>query len=56
MANVYRLPVDVPTGVDVKIEDRRVTAKGKLGELSLTLVDEINLAREGNKLIVSPKN
>lgn len=56
MSRVGLLPVDVPAGVDVKIEDRRVTAKGKLGELSLTLVDEIDLVREDNKLIVSPKN
>ena len=56
MSRVGLLPVDVPAGVDVKIEDRRVTAKGKLGELSLTLIDEIDLAREDNKLIVSPKN
>ena len=56
MSRVGLMPIDVPAAVDVEIEDRRVTAKGKLGELSLTLVDEINLAREGNKLIVSPKN
>ena len=56
MSRVGLMPVDVPAGVDVKIEDRRVTAKGRLGELSMTLVDEINLAREDNKLIVSPKN
>ena len=56
MSRVGLMPVDVPAGVDVKIEDRRVTAKGKLGELSLTLVDEIDLVREDNKLIVSPKN
>ena len=55
MSRVGLMPVDVPAGVDVEIENRRVTAKGKLGELSLTLVDEINLTREDNKLIVSPK-
>ena len=55
MSRVGLMPVNVPTGVDIEIENRRVTAKGKLGELSLTLVEEINLAREGNKLIVSPK-
>ncbi len=56
MSRVGQMPVEVPAGVDVKIEDRRVTAKGKLGELSLTLVDEVDLAREDDKLIVSPKN
>ncbi len=56
MSRVGQLPVEVPAGVDVKIEDRRVTAKGKLGELSLTLVDEVELTREDNKLVVSPRN
>jgi large subunit ribosomal protein L6 len=50
------MPVDVPAGVDVTIDGRHVTAKGKLGELSLTLVDEVELARDDNKLIVSPRN
>ncbi len=56
MSRVGQLPVAVPAGVDVKIEDRRVTAKGKLGELSLTLVDEVDLTREDNMLVVSPRN
>ncbi len=56
MSRVGQLPVEVPTGVDVTIDGRHVTAKGKLGELSLTLVDEVELARDDNKLIVSPRN
>ncbi len=56
MSRVGQLPGEVPAGVDVKIEDRRVTAKGKLGELSLTLVDEVDLTREDNKLVVSARN
>ncbi len=56
MSRVGQMPVEVPTGVDVTIEGRHVTAKGKLGELSLTLVDEVDLAREDDKLIVSPRN
>jgi large subunit ribosomal protein L6 len=50
------MPVDIPSGVDLKIDDRLVTAKGKLGELSLTLVDDVELVREDDKLIVSPRN
>jgi large subunit ribosomal protein L6 len=49
------MPVEVPAGVVVRIEDRLVTVKGKLGELSLTLVDDVDLAREDDKLIVSPR-
>ena len=56
MSRVGQTPVEVPSGVDVTIDGRRVTAKGKLGELSLMLVDEVELAREDDKLIVSPRN
>ncbi len=56
MSRVGQLPVAVPAGVDVKIEGRQVTATGKLGELTLTLVDEVDLRREDDKLIVSPRN
>ena len=56
MSRVGLMPVDIPSGVDLKIDNRQVTAKGKLGELSLTLVDEVDLVREDDKLIVSPRN
>ena len=56
MSRVGLMPVDIPSGVDLKIDDRLVTAKGKLGELSVTLVDEVDLVREDDKLIVSPRN
>ena len=56
MSRVGQMPVEVPAGVEVTIEDRLVTAKGKLGELSLTLVDDVDLARDDDKLIVSPRN
>ena len=56
MSRVGQMPVEVPSGVEVSIDGRNVTAKGKLGELSLTLVDEVDLTREDDKLIVSPRN
>jgi large subunit ribosomal protein L6 len=56
MSRVGQLPVEVPSGVDVKIDGRHVTAKGKLGELSLTLVDDVDLTREDDKLVVAPNN
>ncbi len=56
MSRVGQLPIEVPSGVDVTIEGRDVTVKGKLGELSLTLVEDVEIAREDDKLIVSPRN
>jgi large subunit ribosomal protein L6 len=50
------MPVGVPSGVDVQIAGRAVTVKGKLGELSLTLTDDVELTREGDNLIVKPRD
>ena len=55
MSRVGQLPVTVPSGVDVQIAGQSVTAKGKLGQLSLTLVDEVEVAREDDKIWVKPR-
>ena len=41
MSRVGQVPVSVPDGVDVTINGSIVSAKGKLGELSVTLTDNI---------------
>ena len=43
MSRIGQNPVSVPDGVDVNITGQIISAKGKLGELSLTLVDEISI-------------
>ena len=55
MSRVGQLPVTVPSGVDVQIAGQSVTAKGKLGQLSLTLVDEVEVSREDDKIWVKPR-
>lgn len=49
------MPVAVPSGVDVRIAGREVTVKGKLGQLSLTLTDDVELTRDADNLIVKPR-
>ena len=56
MSRVGQMPVTVPDGVDVQIAGQHVTAKGKLGELSLTLAAEVELTRDDDKLVVTPRN
>ncbi len=56
MSRIGQNPVSVPSGVDVNIAGQVVTAKGKLGELSVTLVDEISIDREGDELKVAPRD
>ncbi len=55
MSRVGQLPVTVPQGVDVQIAGKEITAKGKLGQLSLTLTDDVDLKREDDQLIVTPR-
>ena len=56
MSRIGQNPITVPSGVDISIVGQEVTAKGKLGELNLTLVDEISIDREGDVLVVAPRD
>ncbi len=56
MSRIGQNPVSVPAGVTVDVVGQMVTAKGKLGELSMTLVDDVEIAREEETLVVKPRN
>jgi len=56
MSRIGKHPVPVPAGVTVQVTGQTVTAKGKLGQLSLTLIDEIEAKLEDGKLVVAPRN
>ncbi|MCI0756436.1 50S ribosomal protein L6 [Teichococcus vastitatis] len=55
MSRVGKYPVTVPAGVTVAMKDGVVSAKGKLGELTLPVVtDAVEVAVEGNQVSVKP--
>ena len=56
MSRIGKHPVPVPAGVTVQVTGQTVTAKGKLGQLSLTLIDEIEAKLEDGKVVVAPRN
>ena len=57
MSRIGRLPIPVPTGVDVTIDGQTVTVKGPKGALSHTVVAPISVARsEDGVLQVSRPN
>jgi len=56
MSRVGQSPVDIPEGVACEIAGQLFTAKGKLGELKLTIVDEIEVSQEENQLLMKPRN
>jgi len=55
MSRVGKYPVEIPSGVQVAIAGRVLTAKGKLGELTLALTDQVDATVEGNKVTVKPR-
>ena len=55
MSRVGKYPVPVPTGVQVALQGRTVTAKGKLGELKLDLTDEVDVEIANNQVAVKPR-
>ncbi|TXL74622.1 50S ribosomal protein L6 [Vineibacter terrae] len=52
MSRVGKNPVPIPAGVTVDVAGQMVKAKGKKGELSMRVADEIAVAKEGNVVTV----
>ena len=55
MSRIGKHPVEIPKGVTVAMAGRRITAKGKLGELTLDLSNEVDAAVADNKITVTPR-
>jgi len=53
MSRIGRLPIAVPSGVDVTIDGRRLTVKGPKGSLSRELHPDITVSREDDNLVVT---
>ena len=53
MSRIGRLPISVPSGVDVTIDGRNVTVTGPKGSLSRALHPDMTLSREDGMLIVT---
>ncbi|MDD5760328.1 MAG: 50S ribosomal protein L6, partial [Desulfobulbaceae bacterium] len=56
MSRVGQKPIDVPSGVDVKVASRKVTVKGPLGELMLDVSDRLDTEVAGGKVTVRRKS
>ena len=52
MSRIGRLPIPVPSGVDVAIDGRHVTVTGPRGELSRDLHPDISVRREDSTIVV----
>ncbi|MEE8499117.1 MAG: 50S ribosomal protein L6 [Kiloniellales bacterium] len=54
MSRVGQHPVEVPSGVEVVVEGRTVTAKGKLGQLAYQATKDVTVALDDGKVVVKP--
>ena len=53
---IGKLPVNIPDGVQVKLENNVITVKGPKGELTRKLHDEMIVEVKDNQVIVTPPN
>ena len=56
MSRIGKLPIEIPQGVEIKIEGQTVTAKGPLGTEVVEVRPEIAVKVEDNKIILSVTN
>lgn len=56
MSRVGNSPITIPSGVEVKFNDGVVTVKGKLGELSQSISEAIEVNIEAEVVTVTRKN
>lgn len=56
MSRIGKHPVPVPDGVEVEIAGQTITAKGRLGQRSLTLRDDVQLTMQDRLVWVKPRD
>ena len=53
MSRIGKLPIEIPQGVDVKVEDHQVTVTGPNGTEVVAVRPEINVKVEDNHIVVT---
>ena len=56
MSRVGKNPVAIPSGVTVDLKGQALKVKGKRGELSLVVHDDVTVAKDGDKLVFKPRS
>jgi large subunit ribosomal protein L6 len=56
MSRIGKKPVAVPKNVTATVDGQTVTVKGPKGQLSLTLIDDVEAALEDGAIVVKPRS
>jgi large subunit ribosomal protein L6 len=52
MSRIGKAPIDVPKGVEIKVEGRKLTCKGPLGSIAIPLFEGVTAKVDGGKVLV----
>ncbi|MFY9486743.1 MAG: 50S ribosomal protein L6, partial [Bacillota bacterium] len=52
MSRIGRMPIQVPSGVDVKIDGHEVSVKGPKGSIEKSFHPDMKLVAEGDTIVV----
>lgn len=56
MSRIGKLPIEIPAGVEIKIDGNVLTAKGPKGTESATFRNEVKVSVSDNRIIVEPNS
>ena len=56
MSRIGKLPVHIPDGVEVKVENNLVSAKGPMGSESVQIREEIEVKIDDKEIVLTRKN
>jgi large subunit ribosomal protein L6 len=52
LSRIGKMPIEVPSGVEVRVEGTLATVQGPMGTLTQTIPTSISVRQEGNQLLV----
>jgi large subunit ribosomal protein L6 len=53
MSRVGKKPIEIPAGVEAKVETGKITVKGPLGEISQTFNPKLEVKKSDNRILVA---
>jgi len=56
MSRIGKNPVPIPAGVEVTLDGPDLTVKGKLGQLAMRFVDDVEASHGDDQITVRPRN
>ena len=56
MSRVGSKPVIVPDGVTIILANRALTVRGKLGEMSMSIVNQVDINHADDQIVITPKD